>query len=152
MKKTNKKTRALKKDGNSNRCFFKAFFTGVAVSFVCILVLCIAVSAFMVSKDDSTGKMSLVSNVITAISLAIGGFVCGKREKGQGIAAAFLCGCACLGLCYGLSTVLDLGGQMDTLNKTVSIAIMLVSPVLGAKIAGNNSGNNHGIRRNTAKL
>ena len=149
VKKTNKKSKALKNEGN---CFFKAFLMSVAVSFLCIILLSMAVSAFMVSKDDSTENIKMISSVIMAVSLAIGGFVCAKIEKRQGIVTAFLCGLACLGLCYVLSTVLELGGQMDVINKSVTIGIMLLSPVLGAKMSSKRHTNTRRTGRNTTKL
>ena len=147
MKKTNKKSKALKNDGN---CFFKAFFSGTTVSAICLVLLCLAVSAFMSPKDDSTSNIQIVSMVITAMSLVCGGFVCGKTGKGAGIMTAFLCGCACLGLCYALSTVFDLGGNMDGVYKTISIVLMLVSPVAGAKLSTSNGGNK--TRHNKGKM
>ena len=63
---------------------------------------------------------------------------------------AFLCGCACLGLCYALSAIFDIGGNMDGVYKTISIVLMLVSPVAGAKLSTSNGGNN--TRHNKGKM
>ena len=152
MTNTNRrKKKALKNDtgraSTGGSCFFKAFVIGIVVTVLCLMVMCLGVSSFMVSKDDSTGMMKIISPAITAISLIIGGFTCGKTNKTASMATAFLCGCASLGICYALSTIMDLGGEMEVFNKTVSIAIMLLSPVLGAKISG--GGREKNRRRNT---
>ncbi len=141
-----RKSKALKNDGNNPNCFFKAFLLGVVVSWVCLGVLCLAVSAFMVSKEDSTANADLISPVITALSLVIGGVVCAKAGKGKAGGASFLCGCACLGICYALSAVFELGGNMGVVYKTVTVALMLISPVVGAKI-GAGSGKSARERR-----
>ena len=132
----NNKNKALKGAANGKNCFFKAFLIGAIVSGVCMVLLCLAVSAFMCGRDDSLGNMGVISPVITAISLAAGGFACGKTGKNGGFAAAFLCGCACLGICYALSTVLELSDSLNALHKTLTVALMLVCPVMGAKLSG----------------
>ncbi len=144
-----KKSKALKESSKGQNCFFKAFFAGVATSSLSLVFLCVAVSAFMASKDDSTANMQILSPVITVLSLLVGGFVCAKLEKNNGIGASFLCGCACLGICYGASTIMQLGGSMGIIYKTLCIAIMLVSPVFGAKLASKKGGEKRRKRRNT---
>lgn len=157
MTNTNRrKKKALKNDtvgvNTGGSCFFKAFVIGIVVTVLCLVVMCLAVSSFMVSKDDSTAMMKIISPAITAISLIIGGFTCGKINKTASIATAFLCGCASLGICYALSTIMALGGEMEVFNKTVSIAIMLLSPVLGAKMSSGGSREKVRRRRNISKL
>ena len=129
-----RKSKALKNDGVKNVGFFKAFFTCVVVSIVTIPLFCAVVSAVMNGQSDSTKNMSLISNVVFALCLVIGGFVGGKMSGEKAFASAFAGGCAVLGIFYALSRVLNLNGEMAAAGKTLRTAMALLCPVIGAKM------------------
>lgn len=151
MKKTkNTKQRALN-GGKKDSCFFKAFFLSVAVTFAAMALLSLAAAAVFGKIQNSTGFMHIAPHIITALSLLVAGKAGAVMSKEHAIASAFMCGCAFLGISYALSAFLQLGGNMDALNKTLSVAIAFLCPLAGAKMTSGTR-KKSGIPRKNVKL
>ena len=95
-----------------------------------------AVFALVLSKQEDSGALiSLFSPIVVVMSLVMGGFSASCLDKKNAYFASFIIGAACLGISYALSGIFNIGFAMGMGMKTVAILIMLLSPVLGAKIA-----------------
>ena len=133
MTKTKNKSKALKtKNKNS---FFRALIFGFVSCALLWIVLAFVFALVMSKQQDSNALGGVLSIVIAVVSLVTGGFVAGKCNKDGTLLVSFVLGCAFLGICYLLSTVFDLSKNMDTLTKTLAIAIALLCPVFGRGIA-----------------
>ena len=151
MKNTkNTKNMALNGGKNEN-CFFKAFFWGLISSIVLVSLLCLAAAAFLGMAEDSTGFLHIASLAVTVTALFASGIVCAKIAGQKGVGAAFMCGCAFLGISYALSSLLKLGGDMNELQKTLCVAVSLLGPVVGAKAASRRA-KKDGFKRKNVKL
>lgn len=135
MNRTKNKQKAPKNVKQRQNGFFRAlvlgFFTCAAVWVSLALVFALVMS----KQEDSNSLGSVISPVIVIISLFVGGFVAGKADKSCALLTAVILGCAALGVCYGISSALDISKGMGQVMKTVVIAVMLVCPVLGGKMA-----------------
>ena len=89
----------------------------------------------MSKQNDSTALGKVLTPVIVVVSLAAGGFVAGKTDKSCAGLSSFVLGTVVLGISYALSTVFDISGDLGAFIKTVEIAVMLVCPVIGAKLS-----------------
>lgn len=133
MNKTNKKHAALKNGKNNG--FFKAVIFGFLSCFAVWIVLALVFAAVMSKQMDSTSLSWILSPVTVVVSLLVGGFVAGKADKTCAPLSSFVLGCAVLGLCYGLSSAMDLSRQLSVAMKTVVIAVMIVCPMIGASFS-----------------
>lgn len=130
-----RRKRALRNDGEKNHGFLKAFLYGIAVVAVCMVCLCLALSAFFVAKDDSAGRVNVLSPVITAVSFVAGGFAAAKADTKNPLPTAVLCGAFGIALSFVLRFSLNV--KIDNLNIILNAAIMILSSVIGAKLSGN---------------
>ena len=134
MNKTTTKPKALRNNG-TNRGVLRALIVGIAVCFVCWLLLSILFSFILSKQTDSTALIRFFAPAVSVISLIVGGFAAGFYDKTAALFTSFLLGCAVLGICYALSACLDLSFELGTVAKTAVVAVMLVCPVIGAKIS-----------------
>ncbi len=135
MSNNKNKSKALKKGSNNENGFFRALIFSFVTCTVTWIVLAF-VAAFVMSKQtDSTTTGMILSPVIVALSLFVGGFVAGKINKPNAYFLAFVLGCAFLGMSYGISTALDLSRGMGVVLKTIVIVMMVVFPLFGVKAA-----------------
>ena len=133
--KSNIKTKALKNGAKHEAGFFKALLFSFVICVLVWLVLTF-VAAFAVSKmPDSENAVKIISPLIAVISLATGGFFAGKLNKPNAVFISLLLGCAVLGICYGVSTLLDLSRNYGIVLKTVIIVVMILSPLVGARFS-----------------
>ena len=124
------------KDRNANKnVFFRAFFTSFVVTVV-VWILLATVFAFVMSKQtDSSLAGKILSPILCAASLISGGFAAGKSDKSDAVFLSLMLGCTILALCYGVSSAFDLSENMGLLVKTLNMAMVLLCPVIGAKIS-----------------
>lgn len=128
------KSKALKNTANKSG-FLRALFLGLIVCIASWLLLSLVFS-FVVSKQtDSSAYIKVFAPITAAVSLILGGIAVGFAEKTLSVLTSFVLGCAALGICYALSVWLDLSYELGSLAKTALIAVMLVCPVIGAKVS-----------------
>lgn len=144
MNKTKNKTKALKNTRNENG-FFRALIFGFLTCSVTWIALALVFALVMSRQTDSNALGNVLSPAITVISLAAGGFAAGKTDKSCATLSSFVLGTSVLGICYALTTALGLSKGFGSAMKTLIIVIMLLCPVLGAKLATRQKKNN--VRR-----
>ena len=115
--------------------FFRALLFGLVGCALTWLLLSLLFAFVMSKQTDSTGMLNVLSPVVAALSLLTGGFVSGKTDKACSPLAAFVLGCAVLGICYGISSAMDLSRELSNFMKTLVVALMLIFPVIGANIS-----------------
>lgn len=129
------KSKALKSTPKKDNGFFRALFFGFVTCLLTWIVLSLVFALIMSKQNDSTALGKVLTPVIVVVSLAAGGFVAGKTDKSCAGLSSFVLGTVVLGISYALSTVLDISGDLGAFIKTVEIAVMLVCPVIGAKLS-----------------
>ena len=139
MNKTKNKPKAPKNVSNRQSGFFRALFMGVIVCFVCWIVLSMIFAFVMSRMQDSNAFGNVLSYVIATLSLVAGGYTCGKFNKSHAVLLALVLGFAVLGTGYAVSSLFDLSKGLGTIMKTVTLAVMLISPVLGARFSARNN-------------
>ena len=129
------KSKPVKDKNSSRNVFFRAFFVSFGVTVLVWIVLAVVFSLVMSSQTDSSLIGKILSPLLPALSLAAGGFALGKLDKANSALASLLLGCAFLCLCYLISSALGLSKDMGMAVKTAYIALMLLSPAVGAKMS-----------------
>ena len=134
VNKTKNKPKALKNTKNESG-FFRALIFGFLICGISWLLLSVIFALIMSGQKDSNALGNVMSPAIVVISLFAGGFAAGKMDKSYSVITSFVLGTAMLGICYVLTSVLELSKGFGPAMKTVMILVMLVCPVIGAKIA-----------------
>ena len=131
----NSKSKPLK-DRNANKnVFFRAFLLSF-VTAVLVWILLALVFAFVMSKmTDSSLAGKIFSPILCVVGLVSGGFVAGKIDKFDAVFLSVVIGCTFLAIGYGVSTAFDLSMKMGPVIKTLVMVMMLLCPVIGAKIS-----------------
>ena len=142
VNKTKKKHRALKSNTAVQSGFFRALVFGFVTCLGFWIALALVFSLVMSGMEDSGSAGKIMSPVIVVLRLLAGGFAAGKADKSCAALSSFVLGTACLGICYVLSSVLELSRNLDAVMKTVMIAVMLVCPLFGARLATREKGRN----------
>ena len=135
MTKSKNKTKALKTTDNNGSGFFRALLFGLVVCAVVWIVLSVLFSFVMSKLEDSSAVGKIFSSAVTVLSLLSGGFAAGKCDKTCAVLSSFVMGTIVLGICYALSSFFELSRDLGSVMKTVVIAVMLIPPVIGAKIS-----------------
>ena len=134
--KINKKSKALKEKTQNN--FLRALLFGILATAVTWIMLAIVFALLLTYTSDSDPFINVLSYVVVIVSLAVGGFVVGKLDKaGSGLASLTL-GFAVLAVCYLVSSSLNISRELGVVMKTVVIALMIVSPLVGTGISTRN--------------
>ena len=128
------KSKALKSTENKSG-FVRALIVGMLVCFSVWIVLALVVSLIVSGQKDSTALIGVVAPAVTVVSLVAGGFAVGFKDKVSSGLSSFLLGCLVLGISYALSAAFDLSHGLGAVSKTLKIVIMLVCPLIGARIS-----------------
>ena len=147
MNKMKNKSKAPKNQGIKRNGFFRALFMGVFVCLVSWIILSLLFALVMSNMEDSHAFGHVFSMIIPASSLFLGGFAAGRADKSCAILTSLLLGCVFLGICYVMSSALSLSKGMGGVMKSVTIIIMLVLPLLGARF----SARNRSVKRRNGK-
>lgn len=138
MKRINNKQKALNTPANNQSGLFRALIFGFVACVSLWIVLTVIASLVLSGVDDASKFSGIVSALISIISLVAGGFAAGKTDKSNAFLCAMFLGTAVLGICYGLSLALELSRGIGGAVKTLLIVVMLVSPLVGAKLSCRN--------------
>ena len=140
MNKHKNKSKAPKNQSRKQNGFFRALFTGTFTCALAWIMLSLIFSVVMSNMQDSNKLGAVFSMLIPAVSLILGGFAAGKTDKSCAVLASLLLGCAFLGIGYAVSSALSLSKGIGSVMKTFTIAIMLLSPLLGARFSTRDKG------------
>ena len=148
MDKTQNRTKSAPKKRKMQNGFFGALLFGVTVVIAIRLLLSLLLALAISGNDNSTSFVALCSGISTVLSLVFGGFVSAKLDKNDCYLVSLLLGALALGLNYIFSVVFKINGGYDMMYKTVVLAVNVVLPLLGAKLAmGVNKGKRSGKKR-----
>lgn len=134
--KLNKKSKALKDKTQNN--FFRALLFGLLSCAAVWVVLAMIFALALSFASDSTPFVNVLSYAVVVISLAVGGAVAGKLDKNNAVLSALVLGFGVLALSYLVSCVFNLSRDMGIGLKTLIIALMIVSPLIGAGLSTRN--------------
>ena len=123
------------RNAKRNVSFFGALLFGMGCCALLWLVLSFVMALVLSSGENPMGLVPFLSPVTAAVSLAVGGFAAAKLDGKNSTLLSLVIGCCFLGISYAVTTLCDLSQNYGAVIKTVVIAVMLLSPILGAKIA-----------------
>ena len=147
MNKAKKKQKALKSNSARQSGFFRALVFGLVACFVFWIGLSLVFSLVMTKMQDSGAAGKIFSSLVVVVSLLAGGFAAGKADKSCGVLSSLVLGTCVLGICYVLSSVMNVSRNPGAEIKTVLIGVMLVCPLFGARLAMRPKGNMRQHRR-----
>ncbi len=119
--------------GNVN--FFGALLVGFGCCAAVWILLALVFALVLSSQENPVGLVPFLSPVTVVVSLAVGGFAAAKLDRKNAYLSAVVIGCAFLGVSYAVTSVFEIARGYGAAVKSLIIAMMLISPLLGAKIA-----------------
>ena len=123
------------RNAKQNVSFFGALLFGFGCCVLSWLALALVMALVLSTGENPIGPVPYLSPVTAGISLAVGGFVSAKLDVKNSTLSALIIGCVFLGICYAVTAFLNISQNYGAAVKTVIIVMMLLSPLLGAKIA-----------------
>ncbi len=133
------KSPKVRNKNNGINPFVKSLIYGLAVTIAVWLMLTVVFSLVMSKMDDHNSVGGVLSVVISALSLAVGGFVLAKTDKSSAFIAAIILSALVMALAFALSQILNLSNGASAAAKTVKIALMFIFCIIGVKIGSGDS-------------
>ena len=134
VNKSNSKHKALKKTANKTG-FFRALIFGFVISVITWLILAVVISFVVSKQSDGNMLLKILSPLAVLISLGIGGYAAGKIDKTCAFLSSVSIGGVMTGICYVVSVFLEMSKDSGSMPRGVYIALMFLSPVIGARFS-----------------